>query len=91
MNICAWLQIPLRHNELLRFGCIYRSPSSDLKTSTEHLCNLILLLNHVFVYWFVVILIMLICVRSTSMEVTSDPHAQHFLDTLAMTYLCINM
>ena len=36
-----WLSIPLRGNDSLWIGYIYRSPSSNLETSTEYLCDLL--------------------------------------------------
>ena len=30
-----WVSIPLLNNDLLRVGCIYRSPTADLATSTK--------------------------------------------------------
>ena len=34
-----WLKVTLGHNESLLVGCVYRSPSSDLRNSTNELCQ----------------------------------------------------
>ena len=78
-----WLSIPLRGNDSLWIGCIYRRPSSNLEISTEYLCDLLtsatkscshLLIcgdfNYANINW------------SDCIESTRDPHAQCFLDTL---------
>ena len=37
----VWLRLKLHGNDSLLIGCIYRSPSSDLTTSTDSICQLL--------------------------------------------------
>ena len=36
-----WISIPLQNRDLLLVGCVYRSPSADVNTSTDNLINLL--------------------------------------------------
>jgi len=78
-----WLSIPLVGNNSLPLGCVYRSPSSNISTSTCQLCRLLehaaSLLTHLLVCgdfnypnidW------------TTSCGRVSESNAQKFLDTL---------
>jgi len=83
-----WLSVPLTNNDSLLLGCIYRSPSSDMLTSTSQLCGLLqsvaslsthLLVcgdfNYPNIDWF------------TGCGQTSESCAQQFLDTLQDQFL----
>ena len=83
-----WVSIPLLNNDLLRVGCIYRSPTADLATSTESLCDLLsvaaescshLLIcgdfNYANINW------------TSSIGYTGDSHAQQLIDKLNDLFL----
>lgn len=40
-NEHLWISIPLLNSDLLRIGCIYRSPTANLAASTNSLCDLL--------------------------------------------------
>ena len=87
-NEHLWVSIPLLGNNQLRVGCIYRSPSTDLATSTKSLCDLLsvaatscshLLIcgdfNYANINW------------TSNIGHTGDSHAQQFVDKLNDLFL----
>jgi len=83
-----WVSIPLLTKESLRIGCIYRSPTADLATSTESLCNLLSMaaescshllicgdFNYANINW------------SSDTAYTTNSHCQQFIDKLDDLFL----
>ena len=83
-----WLSIPLIGNDSLTVGCVYRSPSSDISTSTTLLNELLRSVSSSCTH-------LLVCGDfnypsidwTTGYGRTSEPCAQQFLDTLQDLFL----